>query len=59
MNHAGLARELSVLYGRALRLPVPAISESPEGSETAAAAATVEILDADGCSRFVGRVVRG
>ncbi len=56
MNHAGLARELAVLYDRPLRLPETALTEVTETVQNAVA---VEIADPEGCSRFAARVIRG
>jgi phenylalanyl-tRNA synthetase beta chain len=56
MNHLGLAREISVLYDRPLRLPPSAPPESGERVEDAAA---VEVEEEIFCPRFVARVVRG
>ncbi len=56
MNHFGLAREVSVLYGRPLRRPPAAPAE---GAERAAEAARILIEDFAGCPRFAARVVRG
>lgn len=57
MNHRGLAREAAVAVGAGL-LPLElALEESAE--ESSAEAASVRIEDPEGCSRFVGRVVRG
>lgn len=56
MNHFGLAREISVIYGRPLRRPP---SAPPEAPEQAADAARVAIEDFEGCPRYAARVVRG
>jgi phenylalanyl-tRNA synthetase beta chain len=56
MNHFGLAREISVLYGRPLKRPD---AQPSEASERTADACKVVIEDAEGCPRFVARVVRG
>lgn len=56
MNHFGLAREISVIYGRPLRRPSAAPTEAAERS---AEAAKVTVEDAEGCPRFAARVVRG
>ena len=52
---AGIAREVAALTGARLRLPVPELCES---GEPAAASARVEIEDAEGCPRYVARVLR-
>jgi len=56
MNHVGLAREVSVLYGRPLRWPPV---QPMEGAERALDVARIEVEDVEGCPRFAGRVVRG
>ncbi len=56
MNHFGLAREVSVLYGRPLRRPPAAPAEVDERT---ADAARIVIEDLAGCPRFAARVVRG
>jgi phenylalanyl-tRNA synthetase beta chain len=52
----GLAREVRAHFGGALRLPP---CEPPEAGAAAAAAARLSIEDAEGCPRYVARVVRG
>ena len=52
---AGIAREVAALTGARLRLPVPELCEI---GEPAAASARVEIEDAEGCPRYVARVLR-
>jgi len=52
----GIAREVSALNGSALRLP--AVSGTDAGESTTAAT-SVEITDPIGCSRYVGRLIRG
>jgi phenylalanyl-tRNA synthetase beta chain len=56
MNHFGLAREISVLYGCPLRRPAAAPAETSERSH---AAVRVTLEDPEGCPRYVARVVRG
>ncbi len=56
MNHFGLAREISVLYGRPLKRPD---AQPSEVAERTADVAQVLVEDAEGCPRFVARVVRG
>jgi phenylalanyl-tRNA synthetase beta chain len=56
MNHFGLAREISVLYGRPLRRPDVRLTE---GGERTADVARVVIEDFAECPRYVARVVRG
>ncbi len=55
MNHLGLARELSAIFDRPLRLPDAAPAEAAERTENAVSLA---IEDA-GCLRYAARVVRG
>jgi phenylalanyl-tRNA synthetase beta chain len=56
MNHRGLAREAAVACGGTLK---PLDIALDEGDEAAEDFASVVIEDAEGCGRFVGRVVRG
>lgn len=56
MNHLGIARELSVIYGQDLKRPA---AQPREAGERVEDAASVDIEDWDGCPRFVARVVRG
>ncbi len=53
MNHFGMAREISVLYSRSLKLPEIKFAES---EEKASSRATVVIEDQESCIRYVGRV---
>jgi phenylalanyl-tRNA synthetase beta chain len=52
----GVAREVAAMTGEDLRPPDTAVSE---GEEKAAEVATVEVLDAARCPRYLARVVRG
>ena len=52
----GIAREISAITGKPLKVPEPAIEESGEGVEGLVA---VEIEDAELCPRYTARVVRG
>jgi phenylalanyl-tRNA synthetase beta chain len=52
----GIAREVRAHFGGSLRVPP---SEPPESGPPAAEAFRVEIADAEGCPRYVGRLVRG
>ena len=54
MNVYGVAREVSVLYGRPLR-PLPV--DSPESGAPAAGSWTIEIEAPELCPRFCGRVL--
>ncbi len=56
MNHFGVAREISAIYRRPLKRPVIEIAEAARESSSAA---SIEILDSDLCSRYVGRVALG
>lgn len=56
MNHFGLAREVAVLTGQPLSCPP---TESEETAESAADHIQVLLDDAEGCPRYVARVVRG
>lgn len=56
MNHLGLARELSVLLDRPLRVPA---SSPPETDDAVEEATSVEVEEEIFCPRFVARVVRG
>jgi phenylalanyl-tRNA synthetase beta chain len=51
--HAGIAREVSAIFGSSLRLPQVASVESREEPEL------VRIEAPDGCRRFVGRLIEG
>lgn len=53
MNHFGMAREVAAIYRRPLRAPT---SPVPESDAPASDLASVEIEDADSCTRYVGRV---
>ena len=56
MNHIGLAREIAGIFGRPLRIPAIEIAED---ERSAATAASIVIEDAEGCPRYVGRVLLG
>ncbi len=54
MNHLGIAREIAAVCDRPLNPPVVVVPEQePEASTRAA----IEIVDAELCSRYAGRVV--
>jgi phenylalanyl-tRNA synthetase beta chain len=55
LSVVGIARELAGATGAPLVLPDLTVQESAEG---ASPAATVEIEDADGCPRYLARVIR-
>ncbi len=54
LSHIGVARDLSALFDRDIKLPKVEFSESKKKSEELA---TVEIIDAINCPRYVGKVV--
>lgn len=54
--HIGVARELAAKLGKPLRYPTAALEE---GGPAASAAAAVKIHDIAGCTKYVGRVIRG
>ncbi|MGH9464394.1 MAG: phenylalanine--tRNA ligase beta subunit-related protein, partial [Thermoanaerobaculia bacterium] len=56
MSYRGLARELAVATGSALRSPALVVEEL---AEPTAGAVAIEIADPDGCPRYVARVIRG
>lgn len=53
MNHFGIAREISAIYGRPLKPPATQVNDS---GEPASSRASIEILDPDLCPRYSGRV---
>jgi len=58
MSVAGVARDLAARLGVPFSIPAASWTIT-ETDEPVDAAASVEILDADLCGRFVGRVIRG
>jgi phenylalanyl-tRNA synthetase beta chain len=56
MSIAGVARDVAARLGLPFALPEPSVAEDTRSS--AADLASVEILDADLCGRFVARVLR-
>ncbi len=56
MSVVGVAREMAAATGADLRLPDTSVAE---GEGKAAEAATVEVLDAERCPRYLARVVTG
>lgn len=54
MNHLGVAREISAICDRPLKLPEV---EVPEQEPDASTRAAIEIADAGLCSRYAGRVI--
>jgi phenylalanyl-tRNA synthetase beta chain len=57
LSMRGLAREMCVLYDRAFQPPTP--EPAPEAVEPATALATVELLDAEACPRYMAAVLTG
>ncbi len=56
LGHLGVAREISVIFGKELRIPDP----SPKSSgEPVTALTSVQVDDESLCSRFTARVVSG
>lgn len=55
LGHYGVARELSVLYGKPLKTISPQVTEVTQAASTAA---RVEIADPDLCHRYVAMVFR-
>ncbi len=53
LSHWGVARELGVLLNKPVKLP--AIKDIPGQGK----ALDVEIQNADGCGRYIGRIIRG
>ncbi|HEX6201109.1 MAG TPA: phenylalanine--tRNA ligase subunit beta, partial [Thermoanaerobaculia bacterium] len=56
MNHLGVAREVAVLFGGALREPE---AEPAEAAEETASAVRIEIDEPALCTRYAARVIRG
>ncbi|HYL98496.1 MAG TPA: phenylalanine--tRNA ligase subunit beta, partial [Blastocatellia bacterium] len=56
LSHVGVAREIAIICGTELRLPESQVVES---GETAAGAASIEILDPDLCPRYAARIIAG
>lgn len=56
MSHVGLAREIAVVLDEPLQRPP---TEPSESLEPVGELAEVEVEDAEGCPRYVARVVRG
>lgn len=54
LNHLGVARELAAAFGRTLRKPEFALTESGESVLTRM---KLDVADSCGCSRYVGRVI--
>jgi len=59
LGHLGLARELAALLGGRLVPPAPGLDDVTSSGLDAAQLAGVEILDRDGCPRYVARVIDG
>jgi phenylalanyl-tRNA synthetase beta chain len=56
LNHMGVAREISAIYGTALRIPG---FKFLEGLTQAASVFSISIDDADLCGRYCGRYIAG
>ena len=56
MNHLGLAREVAVAFGKPLQAPDPVV---PESATACSDVVSVNLEDAQGCPRYVARVVEG
>jgi len=56
LSHVGIARELTVIEGKQLRLPA---SNPPKAEGRSASLTSVEINDPDLCPRYAARLVRG
>ena len=56
LGHIGIAREVAVLYGRELKLPVP---QPAAGKESVSKLTRVTIQSPDLCPRYTARVIRG
>ena len=56
LSLVGIAREVSALNGAELRPPPHTLNET---GEPAGLAAAIDIDDANGCPRYVGRLIRG
>ncbi|HEX6650242.1 MAG TPA: phenylalanine--tRNA ligase beta subunit-related protein, partial [Pyrinomonadaceae bacterium] len=56
LSHVGIARELTVIEGKQLRLPA---SKPPKTEGRSASFTSVEIKDPDLCPRYAARLVRG
>lgn len=54
LSHLGLARELAVHFGTDLKAP-----DAPGVPETGPAPLPVDVLDAEGCPRYTGRLITG
>ena len=61
LSHLGLARELSALTGVPLRLSEPLLGFDPDTQcgNPVDAAASVQVEDAQGCPRYLARVIEG
>jgi len=56
LNHLGMAREASAIYGTAVRPPK---FDVREGEEDADNVFSIEIADPDLCGRYCGRYIEG
>lgn len=58
LSHLGLARELAALTGGAVRVPGAGGARTVD-ARSAASAARVDVEDAEGCPRYLARVIEG
>jgi phenylalanyl-tRNA synthetase beta chain len=56
LGHIGVAREISVLYDRELRIPTPSLAKSGSSVESLL---TVENRFTEACPRYTARVIQG
>lgn len=56
LSHIGIARDLAAIYNRPMKYPEIVLNESTKKSMDAA---SIEIVDAVNCPRYVGKVITG
>ena len=56
LSHIGIARDLAALYNRSMKYPEVELKESSKKSTDVA---SIEIIDAVNCPRYVGKIVMG
>src|SRR6185295_8698303 len=56
LNHLGIAREVSAIYGGPVRKPDFALKEADEDTDNVF---SIEIADPDLCGRYCGRYIEG
>jgi phenylalanyl-tRNA synthetase beta chain len=59
LGHLGVARELAAVLGGRAVAPAPAVDDLTDPALDAAALCRIVIDDANGCPRYVGRVIDG